>query len=114
MLEFRGKRKKSFLQIVQTGFTAHSAFFSMGTESLSLGKSGQNVKLTIHLHLVPGLGKSAALFLPSHIPSWRRQGPFLTTYVLSKTKKLIFIFYRRGTLRSCRNLQSKLCVNGSS
>ena len=90
----------------------------MGTGSLSLGQSDQNMKLTIHLPLVPGLGNSAAILLLSHIPSLRRQGqlylhPFLTTFILGKTKTLIFIFYRRGKLR-CLNPQSKLCVNGSS
>jgi len=112
------EKKNSFLQIVHTGFTAHPVFFSMGTGSLSLGQSDQNMKLTIHLPLVPGLGNSAAKLLLSHIPSLRRQGqlylhPFLTTFILGKTKTLIFIFYRRGKLR-CLNPQSKLCVNGSS
>jgi len=63
------------------------------------------------------LGKSAAILLLSHIPSWRREGSINSaffTFILGKTKILISIFYRRGALLSCRKLQSQLCVNGSS
>jgi hypothetical protein len=76
------------------------------------------MKLTIDLHLVSGLGKSAAILLLSHIPAWRRQGQvylhLLITFILGKTTTVICIFYRRRALGSCRNLQSKLRVNGSS
>jgi hypothetical protein len=51
----------SILQIVQTALGAHPASYSMGTEVLSRRKSGRNVKLTTHPHLVPRLKINGAM-----------------------------------------------------
>jgi hypothetical protein len=55
----------SLLQNVQTGSRAHPASYSMRTDSLSRGQSGQSVKLTTHHHVVPRLrGSGSTLLLP--------------------------------------------------
>jgi hypothetical protein len=46
-----------FFAAVQTGTEAHPTSCTMGTGSLSRGKSGWGVELTSHPHLVPGLKK---------------------------------------------------------
>jgi hypothetical protein len=42
-----------YTNTVQSGSAANTASYSMGVGVLFLGQSGEGVKLTIHLHLVP-------------------------------------------------------------
>jgi hypothetical protein len=51
----------SIFQIVHTALEAHPASYSMGTKVLSRSKSGRNVKLTTHPHLVPRLKINGAI-----------------------------------------------------
>jgi len=54
------------------------------------------MKLTIRLHLVLGLGKSAAKLLLSHMPSWLRQGqPYLHLfdYIYSQKNKNTNLYF---------------------
>jgi hypothetical protein len=50
-----------FFKNVQTGFGAHPALYSMGTEVLFRGKAVRGVMLTTHLHVAPRLGMSGAI-----------------------------------------------------
>ena len=60
----------------QTGHGAHLPSNSMDTGVISQGQSGQGVKVTTHLHLLPKLRKSGATSLLPSMPSWRKQGTF--------------------------------------
>jgi hypothetical protein len=67
------ERDFSLLQNVQTGFGAHSAYYSMGTRVLSRRLSGRSVKITTHLHLVTKSRISGAIpLLPLYaFMAWR-------------------------------------------
>jgi hypothetical protein len=52
-----------FITSVQTGCDAHPVSYSMGPKGSFHGKSGQCLKLTIHLHLVLRLRTSGVMHL---------------------------------------------------
>ena len=56
---------------VQTGSGAHTISCSMRTGVLSRGESGQDLKITSYLHLVPKLRMSGAIPLVPYTHLWR-------------------------------------------
>jgi hypothetical protein len=62
----------SLLHSAQAGSGAHPASFPMGTGvSFPRGLSGQAVKLTTHLQLLPRSRKRGSIPPLPHTPSWR-------------------------------------------
>jgi hypothetical protein len=68
-------RNSSFHQSTQTGNDIHPVFYSMSTKGSFLWMDiCQGMKLTIHLHLAPGLRKNQVIPSPSHALLYNEQG----------------------------------------
>jgi hypothetical protein len=91
-----GTRGISLLQNVQAGTAALSASYSMDTEVLLRG-----LKITIHLHLVPGLRMIESV-------------PLLTLLLWVITQRLVVISYRHFVTTYRSHLQFPRISEGSS
>jgi hypothetical protein len=81
------QNKRFFSSPKQTASGTHTASYTMGTMGSPPGYSSQGVKLTTHLHLVPGLRMSGA-FPKLHPYACKAQGmtilpflPFTSLYI---------------------------------